>query len=58
MTDIQTETAKATADFKKAVAAVDTEVAKVKAFWSDYRLYITCALCLIVGLVLGAKVHL
>lgn len=31
------------------------DIAKVKTFWADYRLYIACALCLILGGIIGHK---
>jgi hypothetical protein len=40
------------------IEAVETDIAKVKTFWTDYRLYIVCTLCLIAGIIIGAKVHL
>lgn len=59
MTDpVVTDATKALADVKGVIASVDADVAKVKTFWQDYRLYIVCAICLIVGIVLGHSVHL
>lgn len=40
-----------------AASALKADIAKVAAFWSDYRLYLICAACLFVGGVIGYKVH-
>lgn len=37
------------------VGDVKAEVAKVAAFWQDYRLYLVAAFCLIVGAIVGHK---
>jgi hypothetical protein len=59
MTDpVVTDASKVLAETKSVIATLESDVAKVKTFWTDYRLYIVCTLCLIVGIVLGAKVHL
>jgi len=58
MTDpVVTDATEALADVKGVIASVDADVAKVKTFWTDYRLYIACTLCLIIGAVIGHKVH-
>jgi hypothetical protein len=54
MTDeIKTDATKALDDVKAAVAGVDADAAKVKVFWTDYRLYIACTLCLVLGAIVG-----
>jgi predicted negative regulator of RcsB-dependent stress response len=40
------------------IKTVQEDIAKVKTFWTDYRLYIVCTACLILGLILGHKVHI
>lgn len=39
------------------IAEAKADIAKVKEFWQDYRLYLTMAACLIVGAITGYKVH-
>lgn len=39
-----------------AASSVKEDLAKVAAFWSDYRLYLTMAACLIVGAIVGHKI--
>ena len=59
MTDpVQTDATKALAEVKSVIASVDTDAAKVKVFWADYRTFIVCGLCLILGIVIGHTVHL
>lgn len=38
------------------VTEVKADVAKVVAFWADYRLYLVMAGCLIVGALVGHKI--
>lgn len=44
------------AHVKGVIASVVADAAKVKAFWKDYRLYIACTLCLIIGAIIGHKI--
>lgn len=39
------------------IETVKADIAKVAAFWQDYRLYLTMAACLIVGAITGYKFH-
>ncbi len=55
MTEIQTDATKALADVKGVIASVDADAAKVKVWWADYRTYIVCLACLILGLIIGHK---
>lgn len=58
MTDpIQKDFAKAKETLKADMAVLGTDIAKVAAFWSDYRLYLICAACLFVGGIIGYKIH-
>jgi hypothetical protein len=34
---------------------VKADIAKVVSFWQDYRLYLVCAACLILGAIVGHK---
>lgn len=56
--EVQTDATKALADVKGVIAGVDADAAKVKTLWADYRVYIVCGLCLILGIVIGHSVHL
>jgi hypothetical protein len=59
MTDpVVTDASKVLADIKAVSASLVTDEAKVKVFWADYRTYIVCGLCLILGIVVGHSVHL
>jgi hypothetical protein len=40
-----------------AASEVKADLAKVAAFWSDYRLYFVAAACLILGAIAGYKFH-
>jgi len=35
------------------IETVKADIAKVEAFWKDYRLYIVAAVCLIAGGIIG-----
>lgn len=54
--EFQTDAIKALSDVKGVIAAVGADAAKVKTFWQDYRLYLVCMLCLIVGGFLGGAI--
>lgn len=56
--EVETDATKVLADIKAVSASLVTDAAKVKTIWADYRLYIVCGLCLIVGLYVGHTVHL
>lgn len=56
MTDeFQTDATKALAEIRGVIASLPADIAKVKAFWTDYRVYFVAVLCLIVGAILGHK---
>lgn len=57
MSEIQNEFAKAKATLQADMAVLGADVAKVAAFWSDYRLYLICAACFFVGGIVGYKIH-
>lgn len=40
----------------KPIQTAETEIAKVVAFWRDYRLYFVAIVCLIVGGIIGHKI--
>lgn len=56
MSEVEADATKALADVKGVIAALPAEEAKVKTLWTDYRLYIVCTLCLIMGGIAGAKI--
>lgn len=39
-----------------AASDIKADIAKVAAFWSDYRLYFVAAGCLIIGAIVGHKI--
>jgi|HubBroStandDraft_5_1064220.scaffolds.fasta_scaffold111843_3 hypothetical protein len=43
------------ADTKATIASLGTDVAKVKVFWADYRTYLVCVICFLIGAYLGHK---
>jgi hypothetical protein len=53
--EIKTDAAKVESELKQLEAAAPGEIAKIKAFWADYRFYVVAAVSLIVGLILGHK---
>lgn len=55
--EVQTDATKALADVKGVIAGVDADAAKVKVWFKDYRTYIVCGLCFILGF-LAHSVHL
>lgn len=56
MTDpVVTDATKALADVKGVIASVDSEASKAKVFWLDYRAYIVCAICFLIGAFVGHK---
>lgn len=54
--EFQQDATKAFSDLKGVIAAVDADIPKVKTFFTDYRLYLICAACLIVGGIAGGKI--
>jgi hypothetical protein len=53
--EVVTDFEKAKATLKADMEALGADVAKVKSFWTDYRLYFVAVLCLIIGAILGHK---
>lgn len=53
--EVQTDAAKALADVKGVIASLPAEEAKVKVFWADYRAYIVCVICFLIGAFVGHK---
>lgn len=56
MSTPESETTKAMADIKGVIAGLPADIAKVKTFWADYRLYFVAVLCLIGGAIVGHKI--
>lgn len=52
---IETDAAKVLAENKSVMATLETDEAKVKVFWLDYRAYIVCAICFLIGAFVGHK---
>lgn len=56
MSTPESETTKAMADIKGVIAGLPADIAKVKTFWADYRLYFVAVGCLIIGAFIGHAV--
>lgn len=56
MTDpVVTDATKVLTDNKATIATLEGDVAKVKVFWLDYRAYIVCVICFLIGAFVGHK---
>jgi hypothetical protein len=53
--EVETDASKVLADIKAVSASLVTDAAKVKVFWADYRTYIVCVICFLIGAYLGHK---
>lgn len=53
--EVETDATKVLADIKAVSASLVTDEAKVKVFWADYRTYIVCVICFLLGAFFGHK---